>query len=180
MRTKSWLLTGGMVLVMGGLCVVAGVWNHANGSGTVHVVGVADDNTNFLVDGQQITALARGEHHHYALAQGVHEITVARQTGPSRTHSVNIDHGGWSQVLPATDQCFVVMDATEAHYGDGTRPTVTERHFDGEPFQDLGGYYETRELPRSISRGARVIMVSEVPCRLASAPDDALLAAAGY
>lgn len=180
MRTKSWLLTGGMVLVMCGLCVVAGVWSHYEGGGTVHVVGVADDNTNLLIDGQQITTLARGEHHHHAVPQGAHEITVARQTGPSRTHAVTIDHGGWNRVLPATGQCFVALDVTEAHYGDGERPTVTERHFDGEPFPGAAFRYGASELPRSIPRGDRVELLTEVPCRLATAADPAILDAAGY
>ncbi len=181
MRLKHLMWAGGSLAVLAGLLAIASWWDGATGTGRLHVVGVADDNTTLFIDGQQITALARGEHYRTELAQGTHEVTLTRQGGGTQTHALDVDDGHWERVVPAGSQCFAVLDVTEAHYGNGDRPTLVERHFDGAPFA-VGGdhFYAASALPGSIRRGHRVHLVAEVPCVLATAPDPAVLDAAGY
>lgn len=70
MRLKHLMWAGGSLAVLAGLLAIASWWDGATGTGRLHVVGVADDNTTLFIDGQQITALARGEHYRPSSPRG--------------------------------------------------------------------------------------------------------------
>lgn len=179
-RSYLMLGAGGVIFV---LAAVAGLWERASGTGTLHVVGPRTGAVTIFVDGEQRNALAAREHHRLELPQGAHEIRLVPVSGQERTHQIVIENGGYAQLVPCTDQCFVDLDVTDVHYTRAQQHaiSVVGRHFDGRPFDvSRDRYYSEGALPNQISRGARAHLVLEVPCNMASASDAALAQAAGY
>ncbi|MGE0788653.1 MAG: hypothetical protein AB7S26_23480 [Sandaracinaceae bacterium] len=166
------------------LAIIAGVmalvewWS---GEGTVHVVAPLDSAVTILIDGAPSGTVNAGGHSEIELAQGDHEIQLQRADGVSGNHALDVDSGYFEVLTPASGQCFVELDGTEAYYGSAPRPEVEERHFDGQPIEVNGStYYDDQHLPSQISDSAHVYLMFEVPCTMSAASDAELLAAAGY
>ena len=102
------------------------------------------------VDGAPALTLAAGEHRRLRARRGEH--TVAVEGGPR--FPVQIRNGFDLLGVPTlAEQCFVELDVTLSHYGEGgSPPKVSKRDRVTGPFQLPKTYYLSEdELPRQVS-----------------------------
>ncbi len=142
------------------------------------------------LDGAPIQ-LAPGEVHRATVSHGEHRLEV---TGPEPfSRRFTIDSGRNPRVVPVlAEQCYVELDVTRSHYGEGARPAPSVarvvRHDDVWISLD-GLAFTEAELPSSArystnSRGdvTNVQLIQlwrPIPCALDGRPDE-ILRALGY
>ena len=144
-----------------------------------------------VVDGQSIE-IEPGEVGRVTVEHGAHTVEV--QTPHPRRATVTIDSGRNLIAVPlGPEQCFVELNVTLSHYGDGagtSPPRVSDRVRHQDPFHVPQTYALTEdELPdhtteRVNSRGDivginLVHLFRPVPCDVME-QDDAVLAVLGY
>ncbi len=183
------------LLGLGGL-VVFGVALYANHlfregrDGRLIVVAPLTEPLSATLDGAPITLPAGGVSH-LTVAHGEHTLVVSAPAPLTRRFTV--DSGRNPRVVPViAEQCYVELDVTSSHYGEGARPLPTVArvlHHDDVWISLDGLAFTEAELPPSTeirtTAGGRVTGVGlvqlwrPIPCGLDGRPDE-ILRALGY
>jgi hypothetical protein len=160
---------------------ISAIHTYAVGEGRVHVV--ADETeVDVSIDGVRVGGVAAGTHRSFQVKQGTHRVEITGD-GEAQQREVKVSSGFANLLVPASnDQCFVVLDVSNSHYGSGKeRPKVSKRIARGE-IADLSSstHYGENELPHSISDKESCELVSTIDCAVLSGEDSAVVMALGY
>jgi hypothetical protein len=141
---KRLVIVGGLVVAVVVAAVVQKLVQH-RGHGTLVVFAPADRAVDVEVDGKP-HALAAGGFVRVSAAPGKHRVAVVG--GPTR--DVTLESGLHILAVPTlATQCFVELDVTVSHYGQGgVAPTVTGRFRRDQPFILPDYPLSNAELPK--------------------------------
>lgn len=185
---KAGLAVGGL-LVFGVLLYLNHLYRQGR-DGRLLVVAPLTASLSATLDGTPIE-LGPGQVRRVTVAHGEHELVVTAPAPLERTFT--IDSGRNPRVVPVlAEQCYVELDVTTSHYGQGQRPPPTvarvTRHDDVWISLD-GLAFTEAELPDSASYTTNssgdvtdvqlVQLWRPVPCALDGRPDE-ILRALGY
>jgi hypothetical protein len=171
-------LLGLISLGVGAICLKA----YLSGDGWVHVIFPRGDIGKLLVDGHEVKPNAKESRAYtYTIPQGSHRVSIELAHHPSKTYQLKIANGFAFMLLPAVDeQCFVLIDATESHYGGKKRSTVLKR-FDAHRALDVEDcpYFGFEALPSRKKSSASAHVVADIPCAQLADSDESILTALG-
>lgn len=85
------------------------------GNGAITVKAPADRPLKLFVDGQEKASLEPGKSLRLNLEQGSHELRL-EAGGKSEVHTLDVASGTFDQMIPLSDQCFVLLDVTNLLY----------------------------------------------------------------
>src|SRR5262245_11551058 len=106
----------GVAVVGVSAIAIFGVWGYVKGDGTVIVISPQDREVTVSEGNKILGKVSAAGNARFNLPQGEHKITLHAEGLSEVVHSINIENGLYSKVLPVGRQCFAEFDVTNYWY----------------------------------------------------------------